>query len=312
MQQLVAVGVGNAFYAGSDAISRYNALQATVAQKSYHGLDLQFNYTWSKTLSNSLGWWGVYSDEEGSGEGQNEGAGNFFQNEYDPKGDYGKTTIDAASAFNGYAIYNLPFGKDNALSGGQSRGLDELTGGWSIAMDTTFRSGFAVTPLVGDEYSDYNPASASSLTGAVYVPRADCISTNLGQRLQTAQIGSSIGVLNLNANAVRDQADGQFGNCQTGSARGPSLKTADVNIIKSFPVVEGINLTFMAQFVNVTNTPVFSIPSTYLSVYATCQYCTGVRTLGPNGGGSGTVGSYGLLDGLNPGRQIELSMKLNF
>ena len=71
---------------------------------------MQANYTWSKCLSNSLGYFGSYGDEEGVGEQQNEGGGNFFQNEYNPMGDYGKCTIDAASAFNAYALYNLPFG----------------------------------------------------------------------------------------------------------------------------------------------------------------------------------------------------------
>ena len=313
MQNLVKAGVGQARFNGSSAISRYEALEATVSQKSYHGLDMQFNYTWSKCLSNSLGYFGSYGDEEGLGEQQNEGGGNFFQNEYDPKGDYGKCTIDAASAFNGYGIYHLPFGKGKTFASGVSRGPDELIGGWSVAVDTTFRTGFAVTPYAGEYMGSFNPASASSLTAPSYVPRADCVSgAGFGSSMTTAQIGSSIGILNLNPNAVRDQADGQFGNCQVGSLRGPSIKTADLNLNKAFPIAEGINMTFMAQFMNVTNTPIFSIPNTWDDNYSSCEYCTGVRTTGANGGGYGTVGVYGLMDGSNPGRQIEFALKLDF
>ena len=313
MQNLVKAGVGQARYNASNAISRFEALEATVSQKNYHGLDLQLNYTWSKCLSNSLGYFGSYGDEEGLGEQQNEGGGNFFQNEYDPRGDYGKCTIDAASAFNGYGIYNLPFGKGKTFGSGVSRGTDEVIGGWSVALDTTFRSGFAVTPYAGQYMGSFNPASASSLTAPSYVPRADCTGgTAFGQSQQTMQIGSSIGVVNLNPSAVKDQADGQFGNCSVGSLRGPSLKTADLNLNKAFPVTERVNMTFMAQFINVTNTPIFSIPNTWDDNYSSCEYCTGVRTTGPNGGGYGTVGVYGLMDGSNPGRQIELSLKLNF
>jgi hypothetical protein len=137
-------------------------------------------------------------------------------------------------------------------------------------------------------------------------------SRGFGQGLQSAQIGSSIGVLNLNPNAVQDRANGQFGNCHVGSLRGSSLKTADMNLNKAFPIAEGMNLTFMAQFMNLTNTPIFSIPNTWDDNYSSCEYCTGVRTTGPNGGGSGTVGVYGLMDGSNPGREIELSLKLSF
>ena len=97
MTNLVKAGVSQARFNASDAISRYDAMEVTLAQKGYHGLDLQANYTWSKCLTNSLGYFGVYGDEEGSGEQQNEAGGNFFQNEYNPKGDYGKCTIDARS-----------------------------------------------------------------------------------------------------------------------------------------------------------------------------------------------------------------------
>jgi hypothetical protein len=313
MQNLVKAGVGQARYNASNAISRFEALELTVSQRNYHGLDLQANYTWSKCLSNSLGYFGSYGDEEGAGEQQNEGGGNFFQNEYDPRGDYGKCTIDAASAFNAYGIYSLPFGRGKEFGNGVSKGVDEIIGGWNLALDGTLRSGFAVTPYAGEWMGSFNPASASSLTAPSYVPRASCSgSTGFAESPHTAQIGSSIGVVNLNPSALTDQADGQFGNCQVGALRGPGLKTADLNLNKSFAITEGSNVTFMAQFVNVTNTPIFSIPNTWDDLYSSCEYCTGVRTLGPNGGGYNTVGVYGLMDGSNPGRQVELSLKFQF
>jgi hypothetical protein len=159
----------------------------------------------------------------------------------------------------------------------------------------------------------FNPAAASNLTAPSYVPRASCASgASFSQAHQFAQIGSSIGLLNLNPSAVQDQADGQFGNCQVGSLRGPSLKTADLNVNKQFPITEKVNMTFMAQFMNLTNTPIFSIANTWDDNYSSCEYCSGNRTTGYNGGGYGTVGVYGLLDGSNPGREIEFALKLNF
>jgi hypothetical protein len=313
MKNLVAAGVGQARYNASDAISRYEALEATVSQKNYHGLDMQANFTWSKCLSNSLGYFGSYGDEEGLGEQQNEAGGNFFQNEYNPRGDYGKCTIDAAAAFNGYALYNLPFGRGKQFANNVPWGLNEVIGGWNLAFDTTFRSGFAVTPYAGEWMGSFNPAAASNLTAPSYVPRASCAAgASFSQAHQFAQIGSSIGLLSLNPSAVQDQADGQFGNCQVGSLRGPSLKTADLNINKQFPITEKVNMTFMAQFMNLTNTPIFSIANTWDDNYSSCESCTGVRTTGYNGGGNGTVGVYGLLDGSNPGREIEFALKLNF
>jgi hypothetical protein len=319
MTNLVNAGAHLARYNESNGISRYEALELTLSQKSFHGLDLQANYTWSKCLDNSLGYFGSYGDEEGIGEQQNEAGGNFFQNSYDEKDDYGRCSIDAKSAFNAYALYNLPFGKGKEFANNVPKAVDEVIGGWNISVDTTFRSGFAVTPYAGEWFGSFNANSASALTGSwgpnafSYVPRADCVAgQSPNQKMTFAQIGSSVGMTNLNPAAVADQANYHFGNCQVGYLRGPSLKTADMNLNKKFPIAGSVNMVFMAQFMNLTNTPIFSIPNTWDDNYSSCEYCTGTRTTGPTGGGYGTVGVYGLLDGTNPGRQIEFSLKLNF
>ena len=154
--------------------------------------------------------------------------------------------------------------------------------------------------------------SASSLTGS-YQPRPNCVAGVSGsQAMQTVQIGSSIGKVDLNPAALTGTTDGQFGNCSSGSLRGPSLKTANLNVTKKFPITERVNAAFAAQFINLTNTPIFSVPASWWGQYSSCASCNGVRTTGFNGGGSGTVGSFGLLDGSNPGRQVELSLKLNY
>jgi hypothetical protein len=315
MQPIVNAGA-QARYNASDGISRYNALEATLAQRNFRGLDLQASYTWSKCLANSLGYFGSYGDEEGAGESQTQATQNFFQNEYNPRGDYGRCTIDTAQNFGAYAVYSLPFGRGKQFANSIPRALDEVIGGWQTAVDVTFRSGFGITPFAGAYMGDQNPNSASTLTGS-YEPRPNCNAAFLGsQALQTTQIGGSIGRTNLNPNAVSEVADvangGAYGNCETGALRGPSLKTADLNLTKRFPITEKVNMALAAQFINLTNTPVFSVPASWWGQYSSCQACNGVRTTGYFGGGAGTVGAFGLLDGSNPGREIEMSLKLNF
>jgi hypothetical protein len=314
MKNLIKAGVRQARFNASDAISNYHAMEVTVSQRNYHGLDMQANYTLSKCLTNSLGYFGVYGDEEGVGEQQNEAGGNFFQNEYNPMGDYGKCTIDAMHAFNAYGLYNLPFGRGRMFGSGVSKGVDEIVGGWNVSLDTTLRSGFAVTAMDGEWMGSFNPAAASNLTAPSYVPRPNCnnsVSPNMGYK--TVQIGSSIGVVNLNPAYISGpQSDGQFGTCGVGTMRGPNLKTADMNINKTFPLTESASLQFVAQFINLTNTPIFSIPATWDNNYSSCEYCTGTRLTGPAAPNSPGMGPYGLLDGSNPGRQIELALKLNF
>jgi hypothetical protein len=315
MQPIVQAGA-QARYNASDGISRYNALEATLAQSNFHGLDLHASYTWSKCLANSLGYFGSYGDEEGAGESQTQATQNFFQNEYNPMGDYGRCTIDAAQNFGAFGVYNLPFGRGKQFANSVNKGVDAVIGGWQVAADLTLHSGFGITPFAGAYMGDQNPNSASSLTGS-YEPRPNCVAGELSsQALQTVQIGGSIGKTNLNPASVSEVADvsagGSFGNCQTGALRGPSLKTADLGLTKKIPITEGVNAALSAQFINLTNTPIFSVPASWWGQYSSCGACNGVRTTGYYGGGAGTVGQFGLLDGTNPGREVELSLKVNF
>jgi hypothetical protein len=312
MQQLIANGVGQARYNSSDGVSSFNALEATLAQRNYHGLNLQFSYTFSKCLTNTLGYFGSYGDEEGAGESQAQATQNFFQNEYNPKADYGRCTTDAASNFGGYALYDLPFGRGKMFGSGVNKAVDQVIGGWQVATDVSFRTGFAITPFAGQYMGDFNANSASSLTGS-YQPRPNCVQgVSSSQAMQTVQIGSSIGKVDLNPAVVTGTTNGQFGNCSTGAFRGPGLKTANLNVTKKFPITERVNAAFSAQFINLTNTTIFSVPASWWGQYSSCASCNGVRTTGFNGGGSGTVGSFGLLDGTNPGRQVMLAFKLNY
>jgi hypothetical protein len=299
---LFAAGAGAVRYNGSDAVSRYNALEATVAARDYHGLDVQGSYTWSKCLANSLGYFGSYGDEEGTGEFQTVGQHNFFQNEYDPMGDYGKCITDAAGDLNGYAVYALPFGHGKTFGSGVSGPLNQLIGGWQTALDTTFRSGFAVQPAGPDD-------SGTTSVNA----RPSCVAGVATYSKPTwQQIGSSFGLVTLNPNIATAPAAGTFGNCQNGVWRGPSLKTADLNVTKKFPITERVDLAFEAQFVNLTNSPIFSLPAAWPGTFSDCDACNGNRTTGPTGGLGGTVGTFGLEDGSNPGRFVDLALKLDF
>jgi hypothetical protein len=310
--QLIANGVGQARYNNSDGISNYNAMEAMVQQRAFHGLDMVFSYTWSKCMTDTLGYFGSYGDEEGAGESQTQATQNFFQNEYNPMGDYGRCTTDVASLFNGYAVYNLPFGRGKMFGNGVGKPVDEVIGGWQTALELYMHTGFGIRPFAGSYMGDASPLAASSLTGS-YEPRPNCVAgVAADQGMQTVQIGSSIGKTDMNPAAVTEVQPGQFGNCQTGALRGPGLKTANLNLTKQFPVTERVNVALSGQFINLTNTPIFSVPASWWGQYSSCVACNGVRTTGPLGGGSGTVGNFGLLDGSNPGRQIEMSLRLTF
>lgn len=282
----------------SSGIQRYNALQLSVAQREWHGLQYQANYTWSKCLSNGLGYFGQFGDEEAlPGTVSQTNSSFFFQNAYDAKADYGRCIADVASLFNGFLTYDLPFGKGKAFGGGSGRVVNTIIGNWKMGTDFTFHTGFAINPSAPDQ----------SGTNAVGATRPNCVA-GVSQEGSGAleNIGGTVGIQFLNPAAVSLPAPGTFGNCGAGSFRGPGLKTVDLNLSKEFVLTERANLLFRAEFINLTNTPIFGAPN------ANCgPICNGVVTTGPAGGGSG-AGTFGFVSSTNPGRQVQFALKVSF
>jgi outer membrane receptor protein involved in Fe transport len=269
----------------SSGIQRYNALQVTVAQRAWEGLQFQTNYTWSKCMSNSLGYFGPFGDEEAlPGSTSQTGFGFFFQNAYNAKGDYGRCISDAAGLFNGYLLYDLPFGKGRRFGGGVAPVVNAVIGGWSLASNFTLHSGFALYPH-GPDNSGTNSDS----------PRPNCVagvSQSGSGQLTNPNNPSTLGVLGiqfLNPAAVSAPAAGTFGNCAAGAFRGPGLATSDLSIVKAFSISERTTFQFMTQFINVTNTPILGAPNT-----------------------SGPGFPFGVITSSNPGRQVQFGLKLLF
>jgi len=294
-QSLVTTGA-SVRYNDSEAISRYEALQVQAMEREFHGLSLEASYSWSKCLSNSLGYFGQYGDEEGTGQSQTNGGTFFFQNDYNIKADYGRCITDTPNVFDGYVIYELPFGHGKAIAGNAGPVVNQVISGWSVASDFTFHSGFALNTAAPDQ----------SGTGSLAY-RPDCVAgvSQYGSD-QLENLGGNYGRQFLNPKAVALPAAGTFGDCAVGSFRGPGLRTADLNLTKQFPIHHSVNLQFMTQFINLTNTPIFGVTS-----YSCGPECNGNIAMGKNGGGTG-AGTFGLAQSQDPGRQIQFALKLNY
>ena len=124
-------------------------------RRTIHGLDFNVSYTWSKCMANSLGYFGSYGDEEGAGESQTQATQNFFQNEYDPKADYGRCTIDIASElWRPMACMIFPSAAAKLFGTNVNRPVNAVIGGWQIAADISLHSGFGITPFAGQYAGD--------------------------------------------------------------------------------------------------------------------------------------------------------------
>jgi len=81
--------VGQARFSTSNGISNYNALQIILQQRLKYGLQAQLNYTFSKCLSDTPGFYGQFGDNV-STEAQTIAGWAFPQNPYNQIGDYGR------------------------------------------------------------------------------------------------------------------------------------------------------------------------------------------------------------------------------
>ena len=238
--------VGQGRFSLSNGISNYNALEATLQERFNHGLQAQLNYTWSKCLSDTPGFFGQFGDNVAT-EAQTISGWAFPQNPYDQMGDYGRCPQNIASLFNGYVVYELPYGHGRQFGNDVNGVVNAIAGGWRISSSLIFHTGFAQTIFA---------SSDTSGTGG-FSTRADCV-PGVPAHIPMVFNPANNGVSFLNPAAVTTPAAGTFGNCGVGSFDGPGLKSADISLAKDFAITERQSLEFRADMVNFTNTPIFN------------------------------------------------------
>ncbi len=114
----------------------YNALQATFRQRLAHGLQYTANYTYSRAMTNSIGFYGAPGINNPSA---------YAQNVYNMSAEYGPTGQDVRNALNFNLVYDLPIGRGRTYGANMPRILDVAVGGWKVGMTGILYSGFPVT-----------------------------------------------------------------------------------------------------------------------------------------------------------------------
>jgi hypothetical protein len=225
----------------TNGIQNYNALQVSLQKRLSNGLEFQANYSWSKCLTDSIGYYGGYG----------QGAGNYYywQNTYDAHSYYGNCYYDVPQAFNGYVTYDIPFGRGRMYGKNLNGVVNALIGDWQVNSIVTIHSGFPFT--IG--------AVDASGTGS-FGPLASCS----GSPIVNGELNSKSGGYQYWDQSTFYQPSSGFGNCGVGIIRGPGLHTADLAISKLFTITEHQNLELKAQAINFTNTPILNAPTTSL------------------------------------------------
>jgi hypothetical protein len=230
----------------------YNALQTSITKRMTRNFQLQASYTWSKNLDEVNG-------EVGT---------DIFElqlptnNQHDLRhSSYGPAGTDRDQRVVVNFVWSTPkFGSYPMLA-------RQLLEGWEFSGIAVLQAGIPLSVFDGNAGSVYgllggevraqrtgsNPSAHGSLFSRVIGAYLD---PNAFTRAPEAPFGTSL-------------ADQDFGNSGVGIVRGPGQHNVDMAVERSIPIKAissdaSQNIRFRAEFFNLTNTPQFGNPNTFL------------------------------------------------
>lgn len=284
--------------------SNYHALQLEATRRTRSGLQAQFNYTWSKGLSNAAG--NSATNNEALLDNNNPGL------------EYTRTPFDLRHVFKANAYYQLPFGKGKRWSGG--RVMNAIAGGWAVSGIWTYQSGTPYSILSGygtlnrvgnatQRLSDANNTASlladtpnlMELTSGVWKTGKGVYFVNPAILNTDGRAAAAPGTAPYAGQIFTNPSAGTLGTLQRRMFSGPWQLSLDAAVQKSVTVAEGKTLDLHFQMFNVFNHPVFYINASDAGDY-------GVQA--PFSVNSTTFGQYTVMSG-NP-RVIQLGAYFRF
>jgi hypothetical protein len=226
--------------------SSYNALQATLRTRGWHGLSGFTGYTFSKSL-----------DDASDGIDFNFATVAFPQNSYDLALEHGPSNFDTRQRFTAALTYALPrFG-----------GYKRLTEGWQLNAIVTAQSGRPV-PIVSA--NDTSGGAGSSPTPANFHQRPNLIPGVPVINSNWESAPDTLGYLNGNAFAQPDFAtaanpQGSFGTLGRNAISGPPFRSVDFSVMKDTTFSERVRLQLRVEFFNILNHPNFALPNFFVN-----------------------------------------------
>ena len=239
----------------SDSASSYNSLQAVFRQRLTGGLELTANYTYSKSLTDDIGYYGT------SGTSQQY----YQQNAYDLGSEWGPAGQDIRHAISVTGTYAVPFGRGRKYGANTNFLLDEALGGWKVSGSNITYSGFPITITSPANYSNY----VFGYTGAARpVQLRKPVITN--QKIQhwfgtdpsitDPCTVTATGTVDNGVCAYAPQPLTGFGNVRPGTLRAPGFLNFDFSAQKSFTVFHENRVDFRTDFFNALNIASYGNP----------------------------------------------------
>ncbi|HEY2119890.1 MAG TPA: TonB-dependent receptor [Candidatus Acidoferrum sp.] len=230
--------------------SNYNALQVTLQHKMSHGVQFDFNYTFSKSMD-------LASDAERVG--TISGLGSQVINAWSPYQFYGPSDFDATHQFTADWVAELPFGKNKMIGGNVGSFGEAVIGGWQLSGLFRLTSGFPFSVFNGAQWpTDWD------LSGNAYQTMP----------VKTGAYKSPTDGTIVNAFSVGSGAQSSFVEPLPGQAgtrnnlRGQGFFGIDLGLSKRWlmPWSEKQSLQFRCEVFNITNSVRFDAQSINASI----------------------------------------------
>lgn len=244
-----SIGANPLLITESRAAMNYQALQAVLRQRLYHGLEFTVNYTYAKSLTNSLGNYAL----------QVNGYSGAFQNYYNSAADWGPAGYDIRHSLNWHMVYALPFGIGRQYMSHINRIEDEAIGGWSFSASGVAYTGFPETITgPGNGSHSYGVSRANQYRKIKVVNRSLEHWFGTGATaIPCTQRGVDNGECAYGAPAVNT-----FGTAGNGTERGPGFLNVDMSAFKDFRTFRDQTLRFQFDAFNALNIASYGNPNT--------------------------------------------------
>jgi hypothetical protein len=226
--------------------SNYNAMWAVLTKNMSHGLSVNMNYNWSKSMDiNSLGSQG----------------GLNLQDSNNPSGNYGLSDFDTRNHFAGTAIYALPFKGNRLVSGYQFSTIIQYQTGNPVNILASSSGYNGLTGVVRPNRVAQTIAikkSQGPIANVSYIlPSNVC---PIGPTLAVPS-GCSLQVQGTQATGSTTIVYTGIGNIQRNAGIGPGFADVDLSAEKDTRIFEGLSLKLRVDAFDILNHPNFGQPS---------------------------------------------------
>ncbi len=236
----------NSFYYNG-GFSNYDGLLLTLSKNMSHGLQFDFNYTWSHSIDNIS----FFANSQGD-TGIGSGVG-LICDVIRPRECRARSDFDMRHLFSSDVNYELPFGNGRMFFATVPRWADYVIGKWDLSGVASFHTGEPWSTT-----SNAFVASYSNDAPAIFVGSNASAIKNQVTKLPGGGVRD---FANSSTAAASFQGPVGFQMGPRNQMTGPKFFNADMGLQKTFPIYkEALNLKFRADAFNVLNHPNFGMP----------------------------------------------------